>query len=89
LLKLVLQPAPSQLLGAFLKMTQTATETLRGTELQDFKDSWAEDNKEEFEIQLNEESEEKNEEDLPKEDLDDIEEEENEEDLPKEDLDDI
>lgn len=70
-------------------MTQTATETLRGTELQDFKDSWAEDNKEEFEIQLNEESEEKNEEDLPKEDLDDIEEEENEEDLPKEDLDDI
>lgn len=60
-----------------------------GTELQDFKDSWVEDNKEEFEIQLNEESEEKNEEDLPKEDLDDIEEEENEEDLPKEDLDDI
>jgi hypothetical protein len=40
--------------------------------LQDFKDSWAEDNKEEFEIELTEESEEKNEEDLPKEDLDDI-----------------
>ena len=89
MLKLVLQPAPSLLLGAFLKMTQTATETLKGTEFQDFKDSWAEDNKEEFEIQLNEESEEKNEEDLPKEDLDDIDQEENEEDLPKEDLDDI
>lgn len=70
-------------------MKQTATETLNGTELQDFKDSWAEDNKEEFEIELTEESEEKNEEDLPKEDLDDIDEEENQEDLPKEDLDDI